>query len=107
VANLPADDDLEFDDEASEEYEIHFEPRLDDLAARGISEQDFETALLEALEGHEQRAAAAVSEDDVPDLEDIELVIDGRTHRLGDLADIAISAGDTADLDAGDDPVDD
>jgi hypothetical protein len=84
------------------EIEIRFEPRPEALQLRGISEERFEEALYEALDAYEAQVEAAEDEESVPELEDIDLLIDGESYRLGDLADISIAMGDDADEDEAD-----
>jgi hypothetical protein len=79
------------EDDPEGEIELQFEPRLDALEMFSIELEQFETALLDALEQHEKVCEKAVSADEVPDLEDLRLEIDGHSYRLGDLADITIS----------------
>lgn len=85
------DDDQADDDMLDGEIEIRFEPRLEVLARHGLSEEQFETALLDALEAYDQQVAAAENDDDLPELEDVTLQIDGSSYRLGDLAEISIA----------------
>jgi hypothetical protein len=88
----PLDDaETDDDDELLGEVEIEFDPRPEALSLHGISEDAFETALLNALDAY-HRALDLDPDGDAPDLDDIELTIDGRTHRLGDLADITVTA---------------
>ncbi len=86
------EDELEEDEEG--EVEIHFEPRPEALSLHGITEDQFEQALLDALEAFDQRVASAAEGDELPDLEDLELTIDGKAHRLGDLSEITVSGED-------------
>jgi hypothetical protein len=88
----PVDDGL-FDDEepADGEFEISIEPREDALEAAGISPDEFESALMDALEQREEFAIAYDADTDAcPELEDTTLRIRGSTYRLGDLADIDV-----------------
>jgi hypothetical protein len=91
----PEDDGL-FDDDIDDmnegEYEITIEPRDEALESAGIDRETFETALMAALENHEEFAASFEgNEEDFPDLEDIPLQIEGASYRLGDLADIEVN----------------
>jgi hypothetical protein len=88
----PGADDEDVDDEGEIEVEIHFEPHPGVLQRLGLSEDQFEEALMEALEVHEAQAASATDEASLPAFEDITLTINGETHRLGDLAEVTISA---------------
>ncbi len=89
---------MDDDEEIDGEIELQFEPRIDALEMFSIDVDQFEAALLEALEQHEQLCERALSSEEVPDLEDVRLQIEGHSYRLGDLADITIS-GDTELLD--------
>jgi hypothetical protein len=91
---------MDDDEEIDGEIELQFEPRMDALEMFAIDVEQFEAALLEALEKHEQLCERAVSADEVPQLEDVVLVIEGHNYRLGDLADITISS-DGEDEDEG------
>lgn len=82
------------EDDIDGEIELQFEPRIDALEMFGIEVDQFEAALLEALERHERLCERAIAPEEVPDLEDVRLDIAGHSYRLGDLADITIS-GDT------------
>lgn len=90
---------MDDDDDIEGEIELQFEPRVDALEMFSIEIEQFETALLEALERHERLCERAVSADEVPDLEDVRLEIDGHDYRLGDLAEITISSDDDEELD--------
>jgi hypothetical protein len=86
---------MDENDDIDGEIELQFEPRIDALEMFAIDLDEFETALLEALERHERLCERAVSADEVPDLEDVRLNIAGHDYRLGDLAEITIAgAGD-------------
>ena len=96
----PEDDGLfgdDEDDDAEEgEFEITIEPRDEALEAAGISPEEFETALMEALEAREEFAIAYDGEtDSFPELEETQLRIKGTSYRLGDLAEIDVH--DTTD----------
>jgi hypothetical protein len=81
----------ESDDEINGEVELSFLPRPQVLADMGIAPEDFEAALLLALEGREALAARdEVDDDDIPPLEEMSLSIGGKSFKLGDLADIEI-----------------
>jgi hypothetical protein len=89
------DHDHDHDHDGNEccgEVAISIMPRDEDLAARGISQEDFDAAIVEAIDAWENDD----SDDQLP-LEDRLLTIGGQSLRLGDLADIEIS-GDFEDL---------
>jgi hypothetical protein len=84
---MSIDDD--FDDDLEGEVEVNIDPREDELDARGIAHEDFETALFEALDKHSE--ALETDDGDVTrPLEEVQLTIKGQTYRLGDLADVTI-----------------
>lgn len=73
------------------EIEITFTPRHAVLAELGISEADFEEALIEALEEHESTVNELEEDDEgVPELGEITLEIGGAFYRLKDLSEIEI-----------------
>jgi len=81
----------ESDEEIIGEVDLSFLPRPQVLADMGMAPQDFEAALLFALEEREALAARdEVDDDDIPPLEEMSLSIEGRSFKLGDLADIEI-----------------
>lgn len=88
--NIEPDDEEEIEGEIA----ISFAPRYEELTKLGITPEQFESALLVALEEFE----ALSSRDDVnPDelsLEDMMLHISGTPYRLGDLADVEIDETD-------------
>ena len=83
----------EFDDEdEGGEIEVNIDPRDDKLDALGINQDEFEEALLDALDAYNDEID---SESDLArPLEDVTLTIRGTTHRLGDLAVITVDEGD-------------
>ena len=77
------------DDEIIREVEITFNPRPEVLAELGITLEEFEEALLNALEDREDQAEdAGGDESETPDLEDMPLEIGGVVYKLEDLADV-------------------
>ena len=93
---MNVENDSEFeeleDDDLEGEFEISIEPRDEALEAAGISADEFETALMEALEQREEFAVSTgTDEDSFPELEETQLTIRGKAFRLGDLAMIEVS----------------
>lgn len=83
------------DDEIVSEVEITFNPRPEVLAEHGISVEDFEEALLTALEDREDlEESINLAEVDMPPLEEMPLEINGETYKLEDLAEIEIQEGE-------------
>lgn len=89
-------DDQADDDEIIEEFEISFSPRLEALASRDISLDDFEAALIVALEARQALSSRMdFDEDEISTLEEMELTIRGATYKVEDLADVDVqSSGD-------------
>jgi len=84
-------DNEDDDDEIIGEIEMIFTPRLEALASRGIMVEDFEVALVLALEGRQGLAALEdVDDEEIPPLEEMTLEIEGVTYKVEDLADIEI-----------------
>lgn len=79
--------DEALDDEGG--IEVNIDPKDDRLDALGIPREEFEEALLNALDSYNDEIDAETGEVSGP-LEDVMLTIRGATHRLGDLADITI-----------------
>jgi len=80
------------DDDLEGEFEISIEPHDEALEAAGISPDEFENALMEALEKREAFEVNTEGEDDsFSELEDTMLEIRGKSHRLGDLATIEVN----------------
>jgi hypothetical protein len=74
------------------EIEINIGPRREALEAYGITQQDFEEALPKALDHyHDLIDGLGEEAEDFPSLDDARIEIEGRSFRLGDLADISIS----------------
>jgi hypothetical protein len=106
--------DHDHDEEEIEgEVEITFQPREEALAELGVDLEAFESALLDALDAHEALAAESDDPDATPAFENIMLDLAGKKVRLGDIADVEVSAGfdalglDEIDLDEEDDETDD
>ena len=89
-----ADDD---EDEVGGDIEITFEPNLERFRELGIGFDDFQDALMAALEAREAAVDAGDDDFDLPPLEDMILQINGTPHRLEDLADVEIKERDPAD----------
>lgn len=87
----------EFDGEG--EIEVNIDPKDDRLEALGIEREEFEEALLDALDSYNDEIDAETGDAAKP-LEEVTLTIRGTTHRLGDLADVTI---DNPDLEIEDD----
>ena len=88
-----AQDDELFDDiygEFDEEVEVSFLPRSEALSDLGISDEQFEAALIVALDEREALVNAAGSDEDLPPLEQILLHIGGKSYQIDELADIEI-----------------
>ncbi len=86
-----SDDEITDDDEITGEIEMIFTPRPEALASRNISSDDFETALVIALEDRQAlEDDEDLDEDELSSFEEMELEINGLTYKLEDLADIEI-----------------
>jgi hypothetical protein len=86
------DDETESDDDMIEEFEVSFTPRLEALANREISVDDFEAALIVALEARQALSHRTdVENDELSSLEEMELTINGATYKVEDLADVEIA----------------
>ena len=91
-------DDQADDDEIIEEYEISFSPRPEALASRDISLDDFEAALIVALEARQALSSRMdFDEDEISPLEEMELTIRGATYKVEDLADVDVQSSDGHD----------
>lgn len=88
--NIERDDEEEIDGEIA----ISFAPRYEQLQELGIAPEQFESALLVALEEFETLTAREDINPEELSLEDITLHINGTPYRLGDLADVEFSEGD-------------
>lgn len=78
------------DHECELDIEIEEDPFA--LAERGIELDEFESAVRAAVDDYSERLRATGEDEDVPLLEDVELLIRGRTYRLGDLAEVKYGA---------------
>lgn len=87
-------DEQEFDEGDETMYEVHveFEPYEERLEELGISLDAFEEALARAIDEHFDQVDAATSEESVPEVEDMQIQIGGKTYRITELADISISS---------------
>ena len=87
------DDDLE-------EIEVNIDPREEKLDALGINRDEFEEALLDALDANNDSLESDDGDVTRP-LEEVAITIRGTTYRLGDLADISVEADDDFDDEEG------
>ena len=69
---------------------IHIEPDYERFDALGVSMDEFTNALTEALDRYHDLIDQLGEDEEIPDLEDAEVVMQGQTHRLGDLAEVSI-----------------
>ena len=84
-------DNDEDDDEIIGEVEMIFTPRLEALSIRCISVEDFEAALILALEGRQGLAEHEdVDDEEISPLDEMTLDIGGVTYKVEDLADVEI-----------------
>jgi hypothetical protein len=84
-------DDKSDDEEIIEEFEVSFTPRLEALASRNISIDDFENALIVALEARQALSHRTdIENDEISSLEEMELTINGATYKVDDLADVEV-----------------
>ena len=108
VGDEDDDDDDEGDDEDDDELlgeiEISINPRDEDLAAIGVTPEEFETALMKTLEEYDHEIEIGDPDATSP-LEDAEIVLKGKAYRLQEVADIEIS-GDLDSLSMDDDDED-
>lgn len=92
--NLDDENDEGLDGESDEfdkEIEVSFIPRAQALTDLGITDAEFESALMVALEEREVLANAVESDEDMPPLEEMLLRIGAKSYQLDELADIEIS----------------
>ena len=90
----------EEDEEIIDEFEVTYIPRPEVLEELGITVDEFEAALMIALEELEELAGRDdVSDEDVPMLEEVLLDIKRVEYKLEDLAEITVEG----DLDLGSD----
>ena len=88
--NIEPDDDEDIEGEIA----ISFSPRHDELDKLGITPEQFESALLVALEHFEALSSREDVNPDELSLEELPLDIGGTRYRLGDLADVEIDDSD-------------
>lgn len=94
------DDEAEDDEDAIDgEIEITFEPWLERLDELGITFDDFQEALMAALDQREDRVEGLGAEDDLPPLEEMMLSVGGSSYKLEDLADVEIKQGGSSEAD--------
>lgn len=89
-------------DEDEGEIEITFHPREEALKELGVDLEAFESALLDALDAHEEMVSGEDPET-APSFENITLELAGKPVRLGDVADVEMTIGDLDDDDEFDD----
>lgn len=85
-------------DEVDGEIEITFEPHQERFRELGISFDDFQDALMAALEAREAEAEGLDEEDELPPLEEMVLTIKGGSYKLEELADVEIKERGLDDL---------
>jgi hypothetical protein len=84
-------DDNDDSDEIIGEVEMIFSPRLEALASRNIAIEDFEAALVLALENRQAFSPEdEIGDDDLTPLEEMTLEIGGVIYTVEDLAEIEI-----------------
>lgn len=83
----------------AEEIEVNIDPRDDKLEALGIDRDEFEEALLDALETFNDMPEIDETDDMTSPLEEVPITIAGKTYRLGDLAVISVEGEDAEDED--------
>jgi hypothetical protein len=79
-------------DLADDEIEITINPREEDLDALGVAPEEFEAALMKALDSYDQ-AIDVADPDAVAPLEDAEITLAGKVYHLREVADIEITGG--------------
>ena len=84
--------DTDPDDDIIREVEVTVTPREEVLAGLGIEPEAFEAAVGDAFEKRE--ALADRDDEDIPPLEEIEVVIGGVTYKLEDLAEVEVRGWD-------------
>ena len=92
-----ADDDSDEDegDDDSLEVVVTILPREAVLTELGVTDEEFEAVVGRALDDLD--AEGRLEDDDEPALEDVDLILNGRTFRLGELATVEVS-GDLSEL---------
>ena len=89
------EEDDDGDDMDELEFEVNIDPDEDALNRYRIDQADFEQALYAALDEHGATLEATEGEDVSNTLEDLELTINGKPYRLGELASVSVEpAGD-------------
>ena len=107
MADHVHDENCDHDHEHEDgEIEITINPREDDLGKLGISPEEFETALMKTLDAFDE-ASEASDPDSVIAIEDAVIVLNGKSYRLQEVADIEISSDDLEFGDDDDDEEDD
>ncbi|HEU5119111.1 MAG TPA: hypothetical protein VFT74_21150, partial [Isosphaeraceae bacterium] len=104
--------DSEFDNDDFEDFNaaevlIHIEPDYERIDALGVSMDEFTTALTEALDRYHDLIDQLGDDDEIPDLEDAEILINSQSHRLGDLAEVSVCGDVEFEEDDEDDEDDD
>jgi hypothetical protein len=72
------------------EIEITINPREEDLTALGVSLEAFEAALMKTLDAYDKTIETS-DPDTIAPLEDAEIVLNGKSYKLQEVADIEIS----------------
>src|SRR4051812_19864009 len=86
-------DEHDHDEDGEGEIEVNIDPRDEKLDALGINRDEFEEALLDALDAYND--ALETDEGDITrPLEDVSITIRGTVYRLGDLAAISVEGED-------------
>jgi hypothetical protein len=95
-------DEHDHDDDGEGEIEVNIDPRDEKLDALGINRDEFEEALLDALDAYND--ALESDEGDITrPLEEVSITIRGTTYRLGDLAAISVEGEGEDDEDEDED----
>lgn len=76
------------EDEEELVIEINIQPRSDQLAARGLTVEDFNGALPEILDEYHEMLESLEDPEKAPSLFEIAIIIKGKTMLLRDVADI-------------------
>lgn len=106
---------LEDDEDLGElelpEVLVEIEPDYERFEALGLSVEEFAKALPDALDRYHEVIDQLPEDAEIPDLEDAEVILEGQTHRLGDLAEVMVRGAteddEDEDEDYGDDEDDD
>lgn len=86
------------------EVEIRIEPDEEKLAGLGVSAEEFDAQLEVAIDDYHDLLDTCEDDEETPDLEDIQIELQGQVYRLGDLASISI-VGDLEALEEFEDDV--